>query len=1321
MRLAIPVAPRHEADFDGNAFPNGSFTFSGYDALSDEVSIMIENDGASEDTETFKIRVTGGTSTPKEVAIIDDDDSPGMPQPVPPVVVGFDARTYRVNEASGTVELTVSVISGNLTETIRLSYAVSDVSTTVSDDYTVSGDTLELSLMTPSVTISVDIRDDMSDEPEEKFTVELSGAPAGITLDPATATVTITDNDDEEPATSLPTISLEVPDVVFENDLALHDLTATLSGMVMEEVAVKLVVGPDSTAELIADYTLLDNPGVIEPGQVTARFRLYAPTDMSHDGDKHLVLTPIATIGTTEVMGVSRTITIRDIDPPPTLSITTDSFETTEPAIASNFSIEVELNNDLETDLLVSLKVISSSTAEEGEDFRLLDAVTIDAGSTVGDDSPGLQILPDSIYEGEEYIVLEVTTNDPNVRTPSRITITIKDDDEAPAPSVSFVEASSMIAEDAANPQHSIGLRLSGDLMEETTVTFTVAGSATRGMNADYILTATTVTIPELTRDAVIQLDVNNDDLYDGRPHETVVLTLTSATGGAIVDDTKSEHTVTITDDEDVPTVTLSPAASIREGMAGLVTATLDIASDRTITVELTPSHTDAKPADYSTPTTLIAMIPPGEFTATFTIMATPDGIYEGPEMLEFTLSVVGGGAGVTEPRSRQLLILDADPVPSISFGATMSEIEENAANRRHGVGLKLSGPLEDEIEVTFTVAGSATRNADYTLAADTVTIQAGDKDRIILLDVNNDDLYDGRPHETVVLRLVSATGGVTVNDTKSEHTVTITDDEDAPMVTLDPISPSVREGGVAIFMVNLSHGVDEAVTLELAVSNGSSENEDYARPDSETQLSVTIGAGETTGTLSLKTNGDNVYEGDETVELSLSATSGAENVMGLPISRELTITEENEPPVLSLSGPSTVSENDASVVFTATLSGALLEANLEVELAVVGGDAVLGGTAGAGDYTLSPAQATIQGGQREVEFTLETNDNEISYGDKTVELELRRVSGPVVPLGVVKRTLTIEEDEAVPQLSLQEIASIREGMAGLVTATLDIASGRTITVELTPSHTDAKPADYSTPTTLIAMIPPGEFTATFTIMATSDKIYEGPEMLEFTLSVVGGGAVVTEPRSRQLLILDADPVPSISFVATTSTIEEDAANQRHGVGLELSGVLEDEIEVTFTVAGSATRSGINADYTLAATTVTIPAETPDAIILLDVNNDDLYDGAAETVILTLTSATGDVTVGTPSVHTVTITDDEDAPTVTLSPATPSVTEGERAVFTVTLSHGVDEALALELAVSDGSSEEDEDYDKTHSETQLSVTIGAGETTGELSLKTNVR
>ena len=615
-------SPASEADFDGSAFPSGSFTFTGYDALSDEVSIMIENDGASEFTETFKISVTGGTSTPKEVAII-DDDPPGMPAP------------------------------------------------------------------------------------------------------------------------SLPTISLEVPDVVFENLSALHDLTATLSGPVMETVTVRLVVGPDSTALEGSDYTLMESPFVIAAGQVTARFRLYAPTDSSHDGDKHLVLTPIATIGTTEVMGVSRTITIRDIDPPPTLSITTDSFETTEPAITSNFFIGVELDNAFETDLLVSLKVISSSTAEEGEDFRLLDAVTIDAGSTVGDDSPGLQILPDSIYEGEEYIVLELTTNDPNVRTPPRITITIKDDDD-PLPTASL------------------------DLIAPT-----------------------------------------------------------------------------IMEDQD------------RE-----ITARLDAVAGVTVTVSLLRgAESSAVEADYEL-SPLSVPIAPGELTATFQLSAIDDPLYE--------------------------------------LGETL---------------------------------------------------------------------------------------------------------------TLQPIT---------------SYGADTSVG----------------------------------------------------------------------VAQTVTILENDMPPTLSLSGPSTVSENDASVSFKATLSGDLLEADLEVELAVVGGDAV------SGDYTLSPARATIRGMQREVEFTLRTNNNDMLDGDKTIELELRRVSGPVVTLGVVALTLTIEEDEqpvvVVPEGEVVtatvsfSATSWYEGDDDALVVTIELADGMVAQSDLTIDYelefptidTDgnrrmaADVADFVGATTGTVLIPAGESSA---------------------------------------------------------------------------------------------------------------------------------------------------------------------------------------------------------------------------------------------------
>ena len=176
------------------------------------------DDNADEPDEHITLRISAADQVSWQIGrtlrinVRDDDD--------PPVVIGFDRDAYRVNERDGTLELTVSVINGVLTETIRLNYAVSDVSTTVSDDYTVSGNTLELSLMTSSVTISVDIIDDTSSESEEEFTVELSGAPAGITLDPAIATVTLTDNeikasinvsDTDEGETAIVTIELSSP------------------------------------------------------------------------------------------------------------------------------------------------------------------------------------------------------------------------------------------------------------------------------------------------------------------------------------------------------------------------------------------------------------------------------------------------------------------------------------------------------------------------------------------------------------------------------------------------------------------------------------------------------------------------------------------------------------------------------------------------------------------------------------------------------------------------------------------------------------------------------------------------------------------------------------------------------------------------------------------------------------------------------------------------------------------------------------------------------------------------------------------------------
>ena len=136
----------------------------------------------------------GVTLAPDVASVtINDDDS------VVPVVIGFAPDMYSVDEDDGEVVLTVEVLSGVLTETVTLSYVISDGSAVVGDDYMRTQDTVTLSDTITRVTFRVAIVDDSVVESEEMFTVALGGAPVGVTLAPDVASVTINDDDSVVP------------------------------------------------------------------------------------------------------------------------------------------------------------------------------------------------------------------------------------------------------------------------------------------------------------------------------------------------------------------------------------------------------------------------------------------------------------------------------------------------------------------------------------------------------------------------------------------------------------------------------------------------------------------------------------------------------------------------------------------------------------------------------------------------------------------------------------------------------------------------------------------------------------------------------------------------------------------------------------------------------------------------------------------------------------------------------------------------------------------------------------------------------------------
>ena len=101
-----------------------------------------------------------------------------------------------------------------------------------------------------------------------------------------------------------------------------------------------------------------------------------------------------------------------------------------------------------------------------------------------------------------------------------------------------------------------------------------------------------------------------------------------------------------------------------------------------------------------------------------------------------------------------------------------------------------------------------------------------------------------------------------------------------------------------------------------------------------------------------------------------------------------------------------------------------------------------------------------------------------------------------------------------------------------------------------------------------------------------------------------------------------------------------------------LSAVSGLDASVPFTISGTAT----GADDNAAAGTISIPAGATSGTYAFTVTRDAL-DEADETVILVMGTPTN-ATAAAPTSHTVTITDDDSAPTVNFSAATQSVVEG---------------------------------------------------------------
>ncbi|HEV7765412.1 MAG TPA: Calx-beta domain-containing protein [Thermoanaerobaculia bacterium] len=925
-------------------------------------------------------------------------------------------------------------------------------------------------------------------------------------------------------------------------------------------------------------------------------------------------------------------------------------------------SIMVTVNRTGGTDCSVTVNYATANgSAIAGADYTATSGV-LTFGAGVTSQSFTIPISDDSLYELSETFTVSLTSIAGAVLVaPTNATVTIGDND--PIPSVVLGLTGDPMAEAAGAA--SVTATLSAPAGVDVTVDLAFNGTAT--LTSDYTRSGTSIFIPALSIGGSILLTAVQDVLEE--PDETVIVDISNVTNAS--EAMPQQVTATIADDDTPPSVTLSVSGSPIAEAAGVatVTATLSEVSAFDVTVDLAFSGTATLTSDYTRSGTSI-VIPALSSSGSITLTAVQDVLDELDETVIVDISNVTNANEVT-PQQVTATISDDDDAPSVTLSLTGSPIAESA-----GVGTvtaTLSAVSELDVTIDLSFSGTAALMLDYTRSGTSILIPAGSTTNTITLTAVQ-DLID-ELSETVIVDVDSVTNGTEA--TAQQVTATITDDDNAPTVTLSLTgSPMAEAGGVAIVTATLSAPSGLDVTVDLAFSGTATLTSDYTR----SAMSILIPAAGTIGTITLTAVQDALDELNQTVTVDINSVTNGTETTAQQVTA--TITDDDVAPAVTLSlSSSPMAEAAGASTVTATLS-AVSELDVTIDLAFSGTAAL------TADYTRSGTSIFIAGGASTGSITLTAVQDAIDELDETVIVDISNVTnGSEATLQQV--TATIADDDATPSVTLSLTGTPMAEAAGAanVTATLSAPSGLDVTVNLAFTGTATSPADY-TRSGVAIFIPAGSASGAITLNAVQDAIDEVDETAIADISSVTNTTEAT-PQQVTAAITDDDAPPTLSIDSVTQA-EGNGGTSNLTFTVTMIGATSHPVTVAYATTNGTATAG--SDYAAPApSTLVFPPGTMTQTIVVVVNG-DVTTEADETFTVTLSNP-ANASIAS-SIGLGTIQNDEGLPTLAVDDVTQA--EGNSGTtnftFTVTLTGATSETVTASYVTANGTATAGSDY-----------------------------
>jgi len=438
-------------------------------------------------------------------------------------------------------------------------------------------------------------------------------------------------------------------------------------------------------------------------------------------------------------------------------------------------------------------------------------------------------------------------------RRPTRLAVEELEDRRVPA-ALSISDAT-LIEGNSGTTNALVTVKLANNSNPPVSVNYSTAnGTALAG--SDYQAVSGTLNFKKGETSKSILIPVIGDGVHEG--NETFVINLKNATHATIAD---SQGVVTITDDD--PLVNISDA-TVTEGNTGTTLCnflvTLSSAPIQTVTVSYTTTDDSASAgSDYQAASGVLTFNP-GQASQNIIVLVNGDHLVETNEAFFVNLTSASG-AVIADGQGLGTIV---DDEPRISAGET-SATEGDDGTTAMVFTVTLSNATDAPVTVDYeTIDGSATAGSDYQAASGTLTFAPNETSKTVTVLINGDRLAE--PGESIYLNLSNAANGMIAD----QGVGMIQDDEPFADIT-GPASQLEGDSGTSVytFTVTLSAPSSGPVYVDYATADlGASAGSDYL-PVSGT---LTFAPGQTSQTITVVVNGDQVLEYDEAFTVNLSS-----------------------------------------------------------------------------------------------------------------------------------------------------------------------------------------------------------------------------------------------------------------------------------------------------------------------------------------------------------------------------------------------------------------------------------------------------------------